>query len=63
MVTPAEIETLAFTLPESDKANSAVGLLDSLADGLQAEDDDGLLAALCRSAEMDRDSSMRPTLD
>jgi Putative addiction module component len=56
MVTLAEIETLAFSLPESDRAKLAAGLLDSLP-GVLDDDDDGLAEALRRSEEMDRDPS------
>ncbi|MES2924397.1 MAG: addiction module protein [Verrucomicrobiota bacterium] len=56
MVTLAEIETLAFSLPESDRAKLAADLLDSLP-GMLVDDDDGLTEALRRSEEMDRDPS------
>ncbi len=56
MVTLAEIETLAFKLPESDRARLAAGLLDSLS-GVLLDDDEGLAEALRRSEEMDRDPS------
>ena len=56
MVTVAEIETLAFELPEADRAKLAAHLLDSLS-GVLAEEDDGLAEALRRSEEMDRDPS------
>ena len=55
MVTLAEIETLVFKLPESDRARLAADLLDSLPGGLV--DDEGLAEALRRSEEMDRDPS------
>ena len=58
MVTLAEIESLAFKLPESDRAKLAAGLLDSLP-GVLAEDDGGLAEALRRSEEMDRDPGAR----
>ncbi len=57
MVTLAEIETLAFKLPESDRAKLAADLLDSLP-GVLVEDDEGLAEALRRSEEMDRDPSV-----
>ena len=57
MVTLTEIETLAFTLPESDRARLAAGLLDSLP-GVLSDDDEGLAEALRRSEEMDRDPSV-----
>jgi putative addiction module component (TIGR02574 family) len=56
MVTLAEIESLALTLPESDRARLAADLLDSLP-GVLVEDDEGLAEALRRSEEMDRDPS------
>jgi putative addiction module component (TIGR02574 family) len=56
MVTLADIEILAFRLPESDRAKLAADLLDSLP-GVLVEDDDGLAEALRRSEEMDRDPS------
>ena len=57
MVTLAEIETLVFKLPESDRAKLAADLLDSLP-GVLVEDDEGLAEALRRSEEMDRDPSV-----
>jgi len=57
MVTLAEIENLAFKLPESDRAKLAADLLDSLP-GVLVEDDEGLAEALRRSGEMDRDPSV-----
>ena len=60
MVTLSEIETLAFSLPESDRAKLAADLLESLPSVL-ADDDDGLAEALRRSEEMDRDPSTRLT--
>jgi hypothetical protein len=57
MVTLAEIEILAFNLPESDRAKLAADLLDSLP-GVLVEDDEGLAEALRRSGEMDRDPSV-----
>jgi putative addiction module component (TIGR02574 family) len=56
MVTLAEIESLVFKLPKSDRARLAADLLDSLS-GVLVEDDDGLAEALRRSEEMDRDPS------
>lgn len=60
IITLAEIETLAFKLPESDRAKLAADLLDSLP-GVLVEDDEGLAEALRRSEEMDRDPSVRLT--
>jgi len=62
MVTLAEIETLAFRLPESARAKLAADLLDSLP-GVLVEDDEGLAEALRRSEEMDRDPSVCLTHD
>lgn len=53
MVTLAEIETLAYSLPESDRAKLAANLLDSLS-GVLVEEDEGFAEALRRSEEMDR---------
>ena len=57
MVTLAEIESLVFKLPESDRARLAADLLDSLP-GVLIEEDEGLAEALRRSEEMDRDPSV-----
>lgn len=57
MVTLTEIETLAFKLPESDRARLAADLFDSLP-GVLVEDDEGLAEAIRRSEEMDHDPSM-----
>jgi hypothetical protein len=57
MVTLTEVESLAFKLPESDRAKLAAELLESL-DGVLMDDDEGLSEALRRSEEMDRDPSM-----
>jgi hypothetical protein len=62
MVTLAEIETLAFRLPESARAKLAADLLDSLP-GVLVEDDEGLAEALRRSEEMDSDPSVCLTHD
>jgi len=62
MVTLAEIESLAFKLPDSDRAKLAADLLDSLP-GVLVDDDEGVAEALRRSEEMDRDPSMRLTHD
>jgi hypothetical protein len=62
MVTLAEIETLVFSLPESDRAKLAADLLDSLP-GRLADSDDGLEEAARRSEEMDRDPSICLTHD
>lgn len=52
----ADVETLAFKLPESDRARLAADLLDSL-HAVLVEEDEGLAEGLRRSAEMERDSS------
>ena len=57
MVTFAEIESLAFKLPDSDRAKLAADLLDSLP-GVLIDDDEGLAEVLRRSEEMDRDPSI-----
>lgn len=62
MVTLAEIESLIYGLPESDRAKLAAGLLDSLP-GILVEEDDGLAEANRRSEEMDRDPSVCLTHD
>lgn len=56
MITLADIKTLAFSLPESDRAKLAADLLDSLPEILLGEDE-GLAEALRRSEEMDRNPS------
>jgi putative addiction module component (TIGR02574 family) len=62
MVTLTEIETLAFKLPQSDRAKLASDLLDSLP-GVLEDDDEGVAEALRRSDEMDRDPSVCLTHD
>jgi len=57
MVTLAEIETLVFKLPESERAKLASDLLDSLP-GVAFEEDEGLSEAIRRSGEMERDPSV-----
>jgi ADP-ribose pyrophosphatase YjhB (NUDIX family) len=57
MVSLAEIETLAFKLPESHRAKLATGLLNSLP-GVLVEDDEGPAEALRRSEEMNRDPAV-----
>lgn len=60
MVTLTEIETLAFKLPESDRAKLAADLLDSLREVREvlADGDEGVAEALRRSEEMDRNPSV-----
>ena len=57
MVTLAEIESLAFELPEADRAKLAADLLDSLP-GVLVDDDEGMAEAIRRSEEMDHDPSV-----
>ena len=57
MDTLTEVESLAFKLPESDRAKLAAELLDSLSEVLM-DDDEGVSEALRRSEEMDSDPSM-----
>lgn len=62
MVTLKEIESLAFELPDSDRARLAACLLDSLP-GALVHEDNGVDEALRRSEEMDRDASVCLTHD
>lgn len=62
MVTLTEIETLAFKLPQSDRAKLASDLLDSLP-GVLEDDDEGVAEALRRSEEMDSNPSVCLTHD
>jgi putative addiction module component (TIGR02574 family) len=57
MVTLTEIKSLAFNLPQSDRATLVADLLDSLP-GVLRDDDEGIAEALRRSEEMDRDPSV-----
>lgn len=57
MVSLNEIESLALSLSNSDRARLAAGLLDSLP-GVLDDEDEGVAEALRRSEEMDRDPSM-----
>ena len=52
MATIVEIETLALTLPEKQRATLAANLLDSLS-GVLSDDDEGIAEALRRDAELD----------
>jgi hypothetical protein len=54
MVTLAEIEAMAFQLPEGDRAKLAAGILETLP-GVLIDEDEGVAEALLRSEEMDRD--------
>jgi putative addiction module component (TIGR02574 family) len=52
MVTIVEIEKLALTLPEKERATLAANLLESLS-GVLSDEDEGLAEALRRDAEID----------
>jgi hypothetical protein len=52
VATIVEIEKLALTLPEKQRATLAANLLDSLPPVL-SDDDDGIAEALRRDAELD----------
>jgi hypothetical protein len=52
MATITEIERLALTLPEKQRATLAANLLESLP-GVLSDDDDGVAEALRRDADLD----------
>jgi putative addiction module component (TIGR02574 family) len=52
MATIVEIEKLALTLPEKERATLAANLLESLP-GVLSDEDEGLAEALRRDAEID----------
>ena len=52
MATILEIEKLALTLPEKQRATLAANLLDSLS-GVLSDEDEGLAEALRRDSELD----------
>lgn len=52
MATIVEIEKLALTLPEKQRATLAANLLESLP-GVLSEEDEGLAEALRRDADLD----------
>jgi Putative addiction module component len=52
MATILEIEKLALTLPEKQRATLAANLLDSLS-GVLSDEDEGIAEALRRDAELD----------
>ena len=54
MVSLAEIERLAFELPERQRALLAAHLLESLP-GILQDEDEGMAEALRRAAELDAD--------
>jgi putative addiction module component (TIGR02574 family) len=62
MATIAEVEKLAFDLPDSDRALLAAHLLQSLPSVLDDEDE-GIAEALRRDAELDADPGAGITLD
>jgi hypothetical protein len=62
MATIAEVEKLAFDLPDSQRAILAVHLLNSLPAVLDDEDE-GIAEALRRDAEFDANSDFGITLD
>lgn len=53
----AEVEKLAFALPEEERALLAAHLLDSLP-GALVNEDEGVAEALRRNAELDADPSI-----
>ncbi|MEO8353997.1 MAG: addiction module protein [Chthoniobacteraceae bacterium] len=60
--TIAEIEKLAFDLPEMDRALLAAHLLKSLPPVLE-DDDEGISEALRRDAELEENSGLGISLD
>ena len=62
MATIAEVERLAFDLPDSQRALLAAHLLRSLPSVLH-EDDEGVAEALRRAAELDADPNIGITLE
>jgi putative addiction module component (TIGR02574 family) len=62
MATIAEVERLAFDLPDSQRALLAAHLLGSLPSVLH-EDDEGIAEALRRDAELDADPNIGITLE
>ncbi len=62
MATIAEVEKLAFDLPDSDRAVLAAHLLRSLPSVLHDEDE-GVAEALRRDAELDANPQMGMTLE
>jgi len=52
MATIVDIERLALTLPEKERATLAANLLDSLP-GVLSDEDEGVAEALSRDAELD----------
>ena len=62
MATIAEVERLAFDLPDSQRAVLAAHLLRSLPSVLH-DDDEGVAEALRRDAELDADPGIGITLE
>lgn len=60
-MTIAEIEELALTLPEKQRATLAANLLDSL-HGVLADEDEGITEALRRDAELETDPTQAISL-
>ena len=61
MVTIIDIEKLALTLPEEERATLAANLLESLP-GVLSDEDEGIAEALRRDAEMDANSDQAISL-
>ena len=62
MATIAQVEELAFSLPESERAKLAARLLESLPPILHDEDE-GMAEALRRDAELDAHPEMEITIE
>lgn len=62
MITIADVEKLAFDLPETQRAILAAHLLESLPSVLQDEDG-GIAEALARDAALDRDPALGVSLE
>jgi hypothetical protein len=62
MITIADVEKLAFDLPETQRAILAAHLLESLPSVLQVEDG-GIAEALARDAALDRDPALEISLE
>ena len=62
MITIADVEKLAFDLPETQRAILAAHLLESLPSVLQ-DDDDGITEALARDAALDQDPASGISLE
>jgi Putative addiction module component len=62
MITIADVEKLAFDLPETQRAILAAHLLESLPSVLR-DDDDGIAEALARDAALDQDPASGISLE